>query len=130
MIAPKEKRSGRLLQVRVGCGQFGSNVYFVRLRDGSLMTWENVMIRHVNDDRFIDLFYRMNGMLPPIVQEQDKYLSDSETVSYSMSGGKWPETGFIVEAPKQPETPGMFAMIITKPNRSRLRREAYGARDG
>ena len=115
LMAPEEKRSGRLVQVRKGCGQFGSNVYFVRLRDGSLMTWENVMIRHIDDERFIEAFYLSNGNEPPIVSAQAVDESDSVDVEYTI-GGEYPETGFIIEAPKQPETPGHFAMMITKPN--------------
>jgi len=110
-----EKRSGRLVQVRRNCGQFGSNVYLIRLRDGSLMTFENVMIRHVNDQRFEQSFYRDNGMIPPIVGEQPVDDTDTEHTEYTI-GDRWPETGFIVDRPVQPETPGLFAVAISMPN--------------
>lgn len=110
-----EMRTGRLVQVRRGCGQFGSNVYLIRLRDGSLMSFENVMIRHVDDERFVDAFYRANGQPPPVIPEQAPNESDAVTEAYSIAG-KWPETGFIVDAPKQPETPGSFALTISSPN--------------
>ena len=115
MGVPIEKRTGRLVQVRKGCGQFGSNIYFVRLRDGKLMTFENALIRHVDDERFVDSFYRFNGQPAPVIPEQAPDETDSVTAAYSI-GGKWPETGFIVDAPKQPETPGCFSMAISSPN--------------
>lgn len=115
MGVPDEKCTGRLVQVRKGCGQFKSNVYFVRLRDGSLMTWENVMIRHVDDERFIAAFYHSNGRQPPEVPNQECNPDDSETVEYTIRG-EYPEVGFIVDEPKQPETPGSFAMMISSPN--------------
>lgn len=52
---PDEERTGRLVQVRKGCGQFGSDLYFIRLRDESLMTFENAMIRKVDDTEFEDI---------------------------------------------------------------------------
>jgi hypothetical protein len=112
---PIEKRTGRLVQVRKGCGQFGSNIYFLRLRDGDLVTFENVLVRHVDDEQFVDAFYRRNGQAAPVIPEQALYDGDSVAATYSI-GGKWPETGFIVDAPKQPETPGCFSMTIAAPN--------------
>ena len=108
----EEKRSGRLVQVRKGCGQFGSNQYFVRLRDGSLMTWENVMIRHVDDEDFVNAFYISNGMKPPVILPQDVDEVDSITTEYKINH-KYPEIGFNIEKPIQPETPGCFSMVIS-----------------
>jgi len=102
-----EKRSGRLVQVRRNCGQFGSNVYLIRLRDGTLMTFENVMIRHADDSRFETAFYRSNGLTPPTVHEQPINEMDTEQTEYTIRGS-WPETGFIIDKPAQPETPGFF----------------------
>jgi len=70
MGVPDEKRTGRLVQVRKGAGAFGSDIYILRLRDGSLAAYENALIRHVNDVRFEDAFYRSNGKTPPIIPEQ------------------------------------------------------------
>ena len=111
MGVPDEKRTGRLVQVRKGCGQFGSCVFLVRLRDGSLAAFENAMMRHANDKRFEDAFYRSNGRQPPVIPDQPIYASDSVTEAYSI-GEKWPEIGFIVETPSQPETPGVFSMMV------------------
>ncbi len=93
---PDEKRTGRLVQVRKGIGAHGSNLYFVRLRDGSLMTFENVRIRGVDDKEFVDAFYIMNGATPPEVPEQEPYPGDTETTTYTIKN-QFPETGFIIE---------------------------------
>lgn len=108
---PDERRTGRLVQVRKKCGQFGSDVYFIRLRDGSLMTFENVMIRRVDDSLFDRAFYICNDHIPPVIPYQAPDDDDSETAEYGI-GGEWPETGFIVEKPSQPETPGCFGIAI------------------
>ena len=109
---PIEKRTGRLVQIRKGCGQFGSDIYFVRLRDGSLMTFENVMIRRVDDKKFEEAFYVLNGRTPPVIPEQNTCDDDTETSTYTIQQ-EWPETGFIIEHPAQPETPGSFSFMIT-----------------
>ena len=115
MGVPDEKRTGRLVQVRKGCGQFGSCVFMVRLRDGSLAAFENAMMRHANDKRFEDAFYRSNGRQPPVIPDQPENTADSETECYGIAG-KWNETGFIVENPSQPQTPGAFSMMVYTPN--------------
>lgn len=109
---PDEERTGRLVQVRKGCGQFGSDLYFIRLRDESLMTFENAMIRKVDDTEFEDMFYRANGRTPPNIPHQEPMKDDTEEVIYTLKN-KWPESGFIVEKPTQPQTPGSFAMAIS-----------------
>lgn len=110
-----EKRTGRLVQVRKGCGQFGSCVFLVRLRDGSLAAFENAMIRHASDKRFEDAFYRSNGKQPPVIPDQPENAADSETECYGIAG-KWNESGFIVENPSQPQTPGAFSIMVYAPN--------------
>lgn len=113
MGVPDEKRTGRLVQVRKGVGAFKSDLYFIRLRDGSLMTFSNVMIRSVDDERFVDAFYRSNRMAAPVIPEQPPHPSDSETEEYGILD-KYPETGFIIEHPKQPcSSVQSFAMTIT-----------------
>jgi len=112
MGIPDEKRSGRLVQVRKGCGQFGSNKYMLRLRDNSLMCFENVMIRKVDDREFEEAFYTMNGRNPPVIPDQPVYEEDSESCTYYIND-EWPETGFIIEKPSEPETPGVMSMSIS-----------------
>ena len=109
---PDEKRTGRLVQVRKGCGQFESDVYIVRLRDGSLSTFENVLMRPADDPQSEDAFYRSIGMTPPVIPPQPPHALDTVGVEYTIKH-KYPETGFIVEHPSQPETPGLLAAAIT-----------------
>lgn len=103
MGVPDEKRTGRLVQVRKGVGAFGSDIYFIRLRDGSLMTFENVQVRHVGDKQFENAFYISHGRQPPVIPEQPPDPIDSTDVVYSIRN-EWPEVGFIIENPKQPES--------------------------
>ena len=111
---PDEKRTGRLVQVRKGCGQFGTDIYILRLRHGGLASYENAMIRHANDKRFEDAFYRSNGNKPPIIPEQPINEADTTDAGYTIAE-KWLETGFIIEQPNQPQTPGSFSITITSP---------------
>lgn len=108
---PDEKRTGRLVQVRKNAGQFGSDIYIIRLRDGGLASFENAMMRQANDRRFEDAFYRSNGKTPPMIPEQPICVFDSSDAAYSIAN-KWHETGFIIENPKQPRTPGSFAITV------------------
>jgi hypothetical protein len=112
-MAPDEKRSGRLVQVRKRCGKFGSDMFILRLRDGSLITWENVMMRRVDDERFLSAFYDLNDMPRPVIPPQQCHPEDSETEVYTING-KYPAAGFVVEVPSQPQTPGVFGIAITK----------------
>lgn len=114
MGVPIEKRTGRLVQVRKGCGQFGSDIFFIRLRDGGLQCWENAMMRHVGDKEFERAFYLSNGNQPPVIPEQPIDAIDTTGDEYSIAG-KYPETGFIVEKPTQPQTPGAFAITVLTP---------------
>jgi hypothetical protein len=109
-----EKRTGRLIQVRKGVGAFGSDLYLVRLRDESLMSFHNVMIRRVDDKRFEFAFYTSNGVQAPVIPPQLVYPSDSPEMEYTIRD-EWPEIGFIVDNPKQPKYgQQMFGMRITR----------------
>lgn len=93
---PEEDRIGRLVQVRKGCGQFGSDVYFIRRASGVLITGENCRLQHSESEMI------------PIDP------ADATTVEYSIRG-KYPEVGFVVEAPRQPQTPPVaFGFAITR----------------
>lgn len=91
---------GRLVQVRKKVGQFGSDVYFVRMRDGSLSSFENVGIKHYL------------GKSIPIILDEDNNPLDSENQEYRRQG-KYPEVGFVIENPKEEQTPGFFGITIT-----------------
>ena len=111
METPDEGRVGRLVQVRKGCGQFGSHCYLVRLASGKLASFENVMILPASDAGKREGYYRR--MTPPETPGQAPFDGDSVNTEYSIANA-FPETGFIIESPAQPETPGSFAMTITK----------------
>lgn len=115
---PDEKRTGRLVQVRKGRGAFGSDIFIIRLRDKTLVTFENVLIRQVNDAQFEDAFYKSNGKTPPVIPKQEPFEGDSVETEFTIDN-KWPETGFLIEQPKQPPSPKQsFSMIITPPAKS------------
>lgn len=115
MGVPDEKRTGRLVQVRKGTGPFHTDSYLVRLRDGSLMHFANVMLRHASDERFVEAFYLSNGMTPPTTPEQEPWEGDTEQTEYTLSGGQFPETGFVIEKPSEPDHPQQsFTMRVTK----------------
>ena len=106
-----EDRVGRLVQVRKCCGQFGSDVFLVRLANGKLATFENVMILPASCAAKREGFYTC--MAPPKIPGQGVCDSDSTDTEYSIEQS-YPETGFIIESPSQPETPGSsFAITIT-----------------
>jgi hypothetical protein len=114
MGVPDEKRTGRLVQVRKGTGPFHTDSYLVRLRDGSLMHFANVQLRHANDQRFVEAFYISNGMTPPTTPEQEPWDGDTEQTEYTIAEG-YPATGFIIEKPSEPAHPQQsFAMMVTK----------------
>lgn len=92
---PETARTGRLVQVRKGCGQFGSDMYFIRRANGVLITGENCKLQHSDKDTPVDP-------------------ADVTTVEYSIRG-EYPEVGFVVEAPRQPQTPPVaFGVTISR----------------
>jgi|JI10StandDraft_1071094.scaffolds.fasta_scaffold1182516_3 hypothetical protein len=95
VLIPREQAVGRLLQVRKGKGQFGSDIFLLRLGDGSLRFFENVGLKHVDD---------------AIPVNED----DTADVEYTLRG-EFPESGFIVNEPKQPASPSpMFGITVSK----------------
>lgn len=108
-----EKRTGRLVQVRKGVGQFMTDMAIIRLRDGGLATFENVLIRHARDKAFENAFYRWNGKEPPLIPDQPPHEDDALDSEYTIQG-EWHEVGFVIEHPKQPPSATQsFSMMIT-----------------
>lgn len=111
---PIEKRSGRIVQVRIGRGAFGTDLYIARLRDGSLSTFENVLMRHVGDRKFEKVFYRSHGEPAPEIPDQPPFDGDSLETEYTIQK-LYPETGFIIENSAQPLSPTQsFSMMVAK----------------
>lgn len=77
---PYEERIGRIVQVRRNLGLFGSDIYLVRRRDGSLQSFENVFLQPFSGDEDMPEFE----------------FEDSEEAEYSISKG-FPEVGFLIE---------------------------------
>ena len=95
VLGSVEQRAGRLLQIRKGVGAFGSDVYFIRKKDGGLGTFENVRL------------LRYHGEIPVNP-------GDAEDATYTIKGD-YPEVGFIIDEPKQPDSENQsFSMVITK----------------
>lgn len=87
---------GRLIQIRKGVGAYGSDLIFIRLPNGDLHTYHNVMLSK----------YGIGATLP---LDPD----DSTEQEYTI-GGEKPETGFVIEEPSQePEPSPAFAITVT-----------------
>lgn len=112
LIATDEKRVGRIVQVRIGVGAFGSDMFLARLHNGALMSFHNVMIRHAGDKRFEFAYYESNGRTPPTVHPSEEYPKDEPGETYCLKGDH-EETGFLIDQPSQPDDPTQsFAMRI------------------
>jgi len=89
---------GRLLQVRLECGAFGSDVIFIRTPEGKLVTVENDMLKKLPIDSFPDV------------------ASDSLEQEYTILG-KYPETGFIInnsDTVTNAKGPNISITLVTK----------------
>lgn len=114
VLIPDADRIGRLVQIRKGAGAFGSDIFIIRRESGALITCENVWMRKANDATFEDSYSRVNGKEPPPIPDIPLLEQDTQETEYSIAD-KYPETGFIIEQPKQPDSPTQsFGMIITK----------------
>lgn len=89
------ERTGRLVQVRKKAGAWGSDMYFIRRNDGSLMTFENVSLREFAGD------------------VAEPFDCDAIDVEYTVKG-EYPETGFVIEEPCGPPAQHQaFAITVT-----------------
>ena len=83
---------GRLVQVRKNCGSFKTDVFFIRLPDETLQTFENEHIVKIEDDI-------PNG-------------PDSITAEYTIKG-KYPKVGFIVDESEWDVKESSFSMMVS-----------------
>lgn len=91
-------RIGRVVQVRLGVGDFGSDNVLLRHYDNELRQHTNQSFWIIPDE-FTDYLNKCF---------KDTFLDDSDSYEYTLSGGKFPEKGFIVESPiKDGESPPM-----------------------
>lgn len=83
---------GRVMQVRLEAGEFGSDLVLIRHADGTLGSHENQCFFRVKDEFLPEL----KSMF------KDSYEHDSASVEYTICN-KNPETGFIIPSPYGPE---------------------------
>lgn len=106
MFAPAIQSVGYVTQIRVGRGQFKSDMYFLRLADGSLLTVENdcyLKMTHEQEPLCRTIF----EMLP----EDEGFESDPEYRDCEGIG----ERGFIVKnSMSVPTADAPFSILIQK----------------
>ena len=101
-----DNQFGRVVQIRSKCGQFGSDMYFLRLPDGTLMTAENQSYRQVPKHFLDDV---ESNFTTDISYEKDGFEK-----GYSI-GGDQLEIGFLVDGMNTKGTPNQhFAITITQ----------------
>lgn len=83
---------GRVLQVRLEAGEYGSDLVLIRHADGTLGSHENQCFFRVKDE-FLPELKRMF---------KDSFEHDSTSVEYTICN-KLPATGFIIPSPYGPE---------------------------
>jgi hypothetical protein len=90
-----------------------SDSLFIRLHDGTLGSISNALVRHANDLRFEQNFYKSNGRTPPKIHPDSEYPKDEPGETYTINN-EHPATGFIIEHPPEPNHPQQsFAMKVT-----------------
>lgn len=102
---PLMRRIGFITQVRVGCGQFRSDIVFIRLIDGELITFENESYHKLSPEH-VALAREVFEITP-----EEEFEDDPEP-EYSIQG-KHKRRGFIInddDTPGSPDTP--FAITV------------------
>lgn len=101
-----DNQLGRVVQIRTGCGQFGSDMYFLRLPDGSLTTAENQSYQKIPDQFIADVERHFKTDMD--------FENEGLEKGYSISG-KYLEVGFIVGGDNTTGKPdSSFTVSITK----------------
>jgi hypothetical protein len=91
-LGPEEEyRVGRLVQVRIEAGEFGSDMVLLRHFDNTLMRHENQSFHSISE--------MFTKELDKLFSSVDK---DRVTTEYTIANGEQPETGFIIPS-KIPE---------------------------
>ena len=100
-----DNQFGRVVQIRLGCGQFGSDMYFIRLCTGELITAENQSFRKV-PEKYIEL-------VESHFSTSMEYEKDGFEKGYTISGNQL-EIGFIIDGKNTQGTPDeSFSITIT-----------------
>lgn len=100
-----DNQFGRVVQIRTGCGQFGSDMYFLRMPDGTLLTAENQAYRKI-PEQFIEA---VESHFSTNLDYENEGFENGFTIS-----GKQLEVGFIVDGKSTQGTPDeAFGITIT-----------------
>lgn len=101
------RRIGYCVQVRKGCGQFGSDMVFLRHPDGALSTHENQSYLVMTDEQK-QMALEIFECLP-----HDEANEDGSDPEYTI-GGEFGETGFLIIDSKTEPTPNAPFQITIK----------------
>jgi hypothetical protein len=104
-----EKRLGFCVQIRRGCGQFGSDMVFLRHPDGSLTTHEN------------QAYFPMSEKQETLARTLFSDLPEEEDYTHGYSCcAKVHEVGFLIENSKSQPTPNTpFSLTVKSSNGDR-----------
>ena len=104
-----EKRLGFCVQVRKGCGQFGSDMVFLRHPDGSLTTHEN------------QAYFPMSEEQEALARTVFTDLPEDEDYTHGyLCCAKVHEVGFLIENSKSQPTPNTpFSLTVESSNGDR-----------
>lgn len=95
---------GRVVQIRTKCGQFGSDMYFLRMPDGSLITAENQSYRKI-PEQFID---EVESYFETNLDDEKEGVEKGYSI-----GGKQEEVGYIISGENTSGSPDTHFSITT-----------------
>lgn len=105
---PILQRVGYVTQIRVGSGQFKSDMYFLRLANGSLITSEN--------DVYLPMTVQQEAIARTVFTTTPEQEGFDEDPAYRDCGGV-EESGFIVEnSNSEPSPDTSFSIMLTTQN--------------
>lgn len=100
-----DNQFARVVQIRIGCGQFGSDMYFLRMPSGKLMTAENQSFRAIPKQHYNDVESHFETDL--------SYEDAGFREGYTVADGKYLKIGFIIDEQDTPGAPDeSFAITI------------------
>lgn len=115
---PIERQICRVVQIRKEIGQFGSDLFFVRHADGSLMVWENQSFFRVKE-KYVSRIETIYNQYDAIEIDDDE---PGKSIGYNYQGNKEFIKGFIIPSPysKDHMTPMKRVKAGIKENIERL----------
>ncbi|MCF2902246.1 hypothetical protein L1267_17900 [Pseudoalteromonas sp. OFAV1] len=101
-----DNQLSRVVQIRTGCGQFGSDMYFLRLPDGRLQTSENQSYKLIPEE--------FRAEVESFFETDMEFEQEGFDEGYTI-GGEQLEVGYIIDGSNtkgSPDTP--FTITVTK----------------